>query len=83
MNIKTKVHHITYSEVLYNCWYYRVYPDGSVCEWKCCDFSDDGYWHDMSPVDDGYDEVKKAGLDALKRAGFCGTILPCKTTKWS
>lgn len=60
MKIRAEKREVVYADVVYNGWDYKVYPDGTVMKWEVWD-----YVH-MSECDDGYDEIKAAGLDVLK-----------------
>jgi hypothetical protein len=54
---------IVYAYVTCNGWDHRVYPDGTVMIWDCEEYGGD-YVH-MRGHEDGYDEIKAAGLRVL------------------
>lgn len=63
MNIRAEKREVVYAHVVRNgwdYWDYRVYPDGTVMKWDVWD-----YVH-MGEYEDGYDEIKAAGLEVLK-----------------
>lgn len=60
---------VTYAEVRYNGWDYKVWPNHNVEKWVVTDDNVDGYWSLMSPYDDGYEEIVKAGLEVLREQG--------------
>lgn len=57
---------VVYADVTYNGWDYKVYPSGVVEKWAVSDDNVDGFWSWMSEYDNGYDEIKAAGLEVLR-----------------
>lgn len=57
---------VIYAQVCYNGWDYKVWPDGQVEQWVVNDDNIEGFWSWMSDCDNGYDEIKKAGLAVLE-----------------
>ena len=43
-----------------------MFPNGHVEKWAVTDDNVDGFWSYMSEFDNGYDEIKAAGLAVLK-----------------
>ena len=66
MNIRAEKKEVVYAYVFYNDWDYRVYPDGTVMNWEVDAYSGNGHYVRLSECEDGYDEIKAAGLEVLK-----------------
>jgi len=66
--ITTKIVNIRYALVSHPYWWcdFRVYPDGGVQVWKVSDYNVDGWWSEYDEYEPNYDEIKQAGLEALK-----------------
>jgi hypothetical protein len=65
MKISAKKVVSVFADVTYNGWDYRVYPNGLVMIWETNDDNQNGDYTWMSEADDGYEEIKAAGLKVL------------------
>ena len=54
-----------FADVIYNGWEYEVFPNGVVRKWEVTEENQGGHMTFMSESDDGYDEIKAAGLNVL------------------
>lgn len=67
MKIHAKKVVVIYADVTYNGWDYKVWPDGQVDKWAVDDENQNGHWAWMSEYDNGYDEIRQAGLTVLEQ----------------
>lgn len=62
MKARAKKVIVIYADVTYNGCDYKVWPDGQVEHW-----APNGDWAWMSEYDNGYDEIRQAGMTVLEQ----------------
>lgn len=66
MNIHAEKVVSIWAAVTYEGWNYRVEPNGTVLIWEVNDENVKGNWNWMEKSENGYDEIKQAGLVVLE-----------------